>query len=41
VAEEILETCVKFTISQFWTDDDASDIVAAIRKVAGWYGGKA
>jgi dTDP-4-amino-4,6-dideoxygalactose transaminase len=40
VAEEILETCVKFTVSEFWTDGDVGEIIRAIRKVAGWYGGK-
>jgi len=40
VAEEILETCVKFSVSEFWTDEDVAEIIAAIKKVAGYYGGK-
>jgi len=39
VAEEILETSVKFTINEFWTDQDVGEIIAAIRKVAAYYGG--
>jgi len=38
VAEDILETSVKFSISEFWTDGDVTEIIAAIQKVAGWYG---
>ena len=38
VAEDILETSVKFSVSEFWTDEDVTDIVAAIKKVAGYYG---
>ena len=41
VAEEILESSVKFSISEFWTDEDVTDVIAAIRKVAAWYGGQA
>jgi len=41
VAEEILDTSVKFSVNEFWTDEDAGDIIAAIRKVAAYYGGKA
>ena len=38
VAEDILETSVKFSVSEFWTDDDVSEIIQAIKKVAKWYG---
>jgi len=37
VAEEILETSVKFSVSEFWSDQDVSEVIAAIQKVAGWY----
>jgi len=38
VAEEILETSVKFSVSEFWTDEDVTEVIAAIRKVAAYYG---
>jgi len=41
VAEEILETSVKFSVSEFWTDRDVAQVIEAIRKVAAWYGGQA
>jgi dTDP-4-amino-4,6-dideoxygalactose transaminase len=41
VAEEILETSVKLPVSEFWTDRDAADVAAAVRKVAAYYGGRA
>ena len=41
VAEEILETCVKFSVSEFWSGQDVTEIIAAIRKVAAYYGGGA
>lgn len=37
VAEEILETAVKFGVSEFYTDQDVDDMIAAIRKVAAYY----
>ena len=37
VAEEILETSVKFPVSEFWTDEDTAEIIQAIKKVARWY----
>jgi dTDP-4-amino-4,6-dideoxygalactose transaminase len=37
VAEEILETAVKFSINQFYTDADVEDIITAIRKIARYY----
>jgi dTDP-4-amino-4,6-dideoxygalactose transaminase len=37
VAEEILETAVKFGVNQFYTDADVEDIITAIRKVARHY----
>ena len=40
-AEKILETSVKFSVSEFWTDEDVEQVIAAIRKVAAWYGGQA
>ncbi|MDR2686307.1 MAG: DegT/DnrJ/EryC1/StrS family aminotransferase [Oscillospiraceae bacterium] len=41
VAEEILETSVKFPINEFWTDEDAAQVIEAVQKVALYYGGKA
>jgi len=41
VSEEILETSVKFSVSEFWTDEDVAEVIAAIRKVAAYYGRKA
>jgi len=38
VAEEILETSVKFPVSEFYTDRDVTEIIAAIHKVAAYYG---
>jgi len=40
VAEDILGTSVKFSVSEFWTDQDVSEIIEAVRKVAGYYGGR-
>ena len=40
VAEEILETSVKFSVSEFWSDQDVSDMIEAIKKVAAYYGEK-
>ena len=37
VAEEILETSVKFPVSEFWNDEDVDDIIKAVKKVAGYY----
>lgn len=37
VAEKILDTAVKFSVSEFWTDKDVEDVIAAIRKVARYY----
>ena len=37
VAEQILETAVKFSINEFYSDSDVEDIIAAIRKVYDWY----
>jgi dTDP-4-amino-4,6-dideoxygalactose transaminase len=37
VAEEILETAVKFSINQFFTDTDVEEIITAIGKVARHY----
>lgn len=37
VAEKILETAVKFGVSEFYTDQDVDDMIAAIRKVAAYY----
>lgn len=37
VAEQILSTAVKFPISEFYTDRDVENIIAAIRKVAMWF----
>jgi perosamine synthetase len=34
VAEEVLRTCIQIPLSEFYTDQDVSDIVAAIRKVS-------
>ncbi len=39
-AEEILRTAVKFGVNEFYTDEDAKEIVRAIRKVAGYYQSK-
>jgi len=40
VAEEILNTSVKFSISEFWSDEDVSDIIQAVKKVAAYFGEK-
>ncbi|MCL2298599.1 MAG: DegT/DnrJ/EryC1/StrS family aminotransferase, partial [Firmicutes bacterium] len=37
VAEEILDTSVKFSVSEFWTDGDVDEIIEAIKKVAVYY----
>jgi dTDP-4-amino-4,6-dideoxygalactose transaminase len=37
VAEQVLETAVKFSINEFYSDSDVEDIIAAIRKVYDWY----
>lgn len=37
-AEAILQTAVQVPLNEFYTDEDAKDIVAAIRKVALYYG---
>ncbi|MDZ7373562.1 MAG: DegT/DnrJ/EryC1/StrS family aminotransferase [candidate division KSB1 bacterium] len=34
VAEEVLRTCIQIPLSEFYTDGDVADIVAAIQKVA-------
>jgi len=34
VAEQILATCVKLDVNEFWTDQDVEQTVAGIRKVA-------
>jgi dTDP-4-amino-4,6-dideoxygalactose transaminase len=36
-AEEILDTAVKFSVNQFFTDTDVDEIIAAIRKIAQYY----
>ena len=36
-AEQILERAVKFSVSEFYTDKDVDDIIAAVRKVADYY----
>jgi dTDP-4-amino-4,6-dideoxygalactose transaminase len=37
VAEELLETAVKFSVNQFFTDTDVDEIIAAIGKIARYY----
>lgn len=37
VAEEILETAVQIPLNEFYTDQDADDIVQAVRKAAEFY----
>lgn len=37
VAESILDTAVKFSVSEFYTDQDVDEMIAAIRKVAAYY----
>lgn len=37
VAEQVLKTSVKFSISEFYSDDDVDDIIGAIHKIAGWF----
>ena len=34
VAEEILATCVRLGVNEFWTDEDVEQTIAGIRKVA-------
>ena len=40
VAEEILRTAVKLPINEFYNEQDLADMIAAIRKVAGYYAAK-
>ncbi len=37
VAEEILATCIKLHISEFFTEQDCDDTIKAIKKVAAYY----
>ena len=37
VAEEILATCIKLPISEFYTDRDLDDTIRAFRRVVAWY----
>jgi dTDP-4-amino-4,6-dideoxygalactose transaminase len=39
-AEKILENAVKFPISEFFSDGDVDDMIAAVKKVAGYYKNK-
>ena len=36
-AEEILATCIKLPISEFYTDRDLDDTIRAFRRVVEWY----
>ena len=40
VAEEILDTAVRISVNEFYTEEDAEETVQAIRKVADYYQGK-
>jgi len=37
VAEEVLNTAVRFAVNEFYTDDDANEVIEAIRKVSAYY----
>lgn len=37
VAEEILDTCVKFTVNEFYTEQDLEDTIQAIRKISAYF----
>lgn len=37
VAEHILETAIRLPVSEFFTEEDAEDVIRGIRKVAGFY----
>jgi len=41
VAEEILKTCVRLGVNEFWTDQDVEQTIAGIRKVARHFSSKA
>jgi dTDP-4-amino-4,6-dideoxygalactose transaminase len=36
-AEEVLATCIKMPVNEFFTQRDCEETIAAIRKVASWY----
>lgn len=40
VAEEILDTCVKLIVNEFYTEQDLEDTIKAIKKVAAYYNAK-
>lgn len=40
IAEEILDTALRFYIKEFHTEQDIDDIIAAVRKVASYYASK-
>lgn len=40
-AEEILNTAIRFTVSEFYTDEDVDDIIAAITKLSRYFHQKA
>lgn len=37
IAEEILATCVKLDVNEFFTEDDLAAVIKAIRKIAAYY----
>ena len=37
VAEEVLKTCIKLVVNEFYTEQDCDETIAAIRKVANYF----
>ena len=39
-AEKILETAIRFSVSEFYTEQDMKDVIEAVRKVSNYYSNK-
>ena len=39
-AEEILNTAIRLTVNEFYTEQDLEEVIEAIRKVSSYYSGK-
>jgi perosamine synthetase len=39
-AEKILETAIRFSVNEFYTEQDMKDVIEAVKKVSNYYSNK-